>query len=143
MNYLPSTATFAQADSALLSESRTLMEMFGAPYGLIFDGRAGIGTGYDAAVRSNVIRIGAELGGGGRVSRANRSLCEEGIMRVLAHFGAVERGETVPADAVQFLGVASDAFVYASADGVFEPAVSLGDSVRTGDLAGLIIFQMP
>lgn len=140
LNYLPATVSLAADNPELLERSRQLMEVFGAPFGVLFEGRGGIGTSYDAAIRNKIIRIGTELGGRGWVHPDYRALCEQGVMRILAHFGVVEQEKTVPAGPVQFVKVPTQAFVYASADGIVEAAVSLGDHVRKGDLAGWIHF---
>lgn len=140
LNYLPSTVSLAADNPELLDQSKSLMTAFGAPYGVLFEGRGGIGTSYDAAMRNKVLRIGTELGGRGWVDSAYRILCEQGVMRVLAHVGVVVQDGIAPAGAVQFLSVPPAGFVYASANGIFEGAVALGDQVRAGDLAGHIYF---
>lgn len=140
LNYLPSTVSLASDNPELLDQSKALMAVFGAPYGVLFEGRGGMGTSYDAAIRNKIIRIGTELGGRGWVDPAYRALCEQGVMRVLAHFGVVAKDGIAPPGAVQFVSVPPAAFVYASASGIFEAEVALGDAVREGDLAGRIYF---
>lgn len=140
LNYLPATVSLAVDNPELLAQSRQLMEVFGAPYGVLFEGRGGIGTSYDAAIRNKIIRIGTELGGRGWVHPEYRALCEEGVLRILAHFEVIGQEKTVPPAPVQFVKVPSEAFVYASADGVFEAAVTLGDHVRQGEMAGWIHY---
>ncbi|HSV82776.1 MAG TPA: succinylglutamate desuccinylase/aspartoacylase family protein [Ramlibacter sp.] len=140
LNYLPSTVSLAVDNPELLARSRQLMETFGASYGVLFEGRGGIGTSYDAAVRNKIIRIGTELGGRAWVHPRYRDLCEQGALRILAHFGVIGADKTVPAGPVRFVKVPPEAFVYASADGIFEAAAELGDQVRQGDLAGRIYF---
>lgn len=140
LNYLPSTVTLAAEDLDTLRESKTLMSVFGAPYGVVFEGRAGIGSSYDAAIRNKIIRIGTELGGRGWVDPEYRRMCEFGVLRILAHFGVLESQDLPEPPAVKFVNVSSRSFVYAQAEGIFEAAVSLGDEVKAGDLAGRIYF---
>lgn len=140
LNYLPSSVTLAAGDSDLLSQSKKLMQLFGAPYGVVFEGRAGIGSSYDAAIRNNIIRIGTELGGRAWVDPKYREICENGVLRILAHFGVLRTQDLPAPPTVQFVNVGAKSFVYATADGIFEAAVSLGEAVKAGDLAGNIYF---
>lgn len=140
LNYLGSTVSLAADDPHLLEQSQEMMRVFGAPYGVLFESRGGIGSSYDAAVRNKIIRIGTELGGRAWVNPALRKLCEAGVRRVLAHLGVIPASLCEPAGPVQFMRVPPQAFVYASTDGIFEAAVSLGDHVNAGDVAGRIYF---
>jgi len=140
LNYLPSSVTLAADDTALLEQSKQLMRLFGAPYGVVFEGRAGIGSSYDAALRNKIIRIGTELGGRAWVNPAYRQICEDGVLRILGHFGVINTVDIPQPPEVRFVKVAAKSFVYATAEGIFEAAVSLGDNVKAGDLAGKIYF---
>lgn len=138
LNYLPSSTSLVETGKPADAESRRYMELFGAPYGLDFEGRRGTGSASDATARNNILRVGCEMGGNGWLSKEYRELCELGSKRILAHLGILD-GTGLPSPGkVNFLTVDKSCFVYAPMDGVFEPHAKLGATVRRGDLAGLI-----
>ncbi|MDA7417102.1 succinylglutamate desuccinylase/aspartoacylase family protein [Xenophilus arseniciresistens] len=140
LNYLPSTVSLAGDAPELLEKSKDLMQVFGAPYGILHEGRGGTGSSHDAAVQAGAIRIGTEFGGKGYADPGLRQLCEEGVRRTLSYLGVL-RGECfAPAGPVQFVRVPPSAYVYADATGLFESQVALGTKVKAGDLAGWTYF---
>ena len=140
--YLP-TAIIARSDDAELFAARlALLEAFGAPYGFMFPGgHAGGNSSMHAAARQGVVGLTTEMGGGGMVTPATLRLCEAGVRRVLHHLGVLPDLGDVPAsgETTRLLEAPDFSFfVYAPDDGVFEPLVELGATVRMGDPAGLI-----
>ncbi len=118
-----------------------LMEIFGAPVGSISDGAGGgASTTLSAAAQAcDVPALTAELGGGGCISRTGEAIATQGLRRVLRHIGILPDVETEPPPAVRIMRVeGSDAFIYASSHGIFEPCVGAGDSVQAGQCAGFI-----
>lgn len=140
LNYLPSVTSLLEPGNEASTEIQTYMDLFGAPYGLQFVGRRGIGSTSDAANRNNIIRIGCEMGGSGWACREYRELCELGSKRILQHVGILVNASLPSPGRVNFLTVDKDCFVYAETDGIFEPSAKLGDTVKKGDLAGLTYF---
>ena len=138
LNYLPSTTALSLLEPAQVARMKEYMSVFGAPYGLMFPGTAGIGTSADAAGRNGILRVGCEMGGRGFLHPAYRQMCEEGALRILQMEGVCAGRKLPQPGPVQFLTVNKNCYVYAFDEGLFEPKVQLGQSVASGDLAGLI-----
>lgn len=137
-------AAFVDRGSDPESEAKAieLLEVFGLPYGVLYrrDGFSSYSCG--AAMRQGVLSILTELGGAGTVSLPIQRLVDRGLLRLFAHFGVVDaqQDHTDPATMVQIVEEtdATDMMYYATAEGVMEPLVELGDRVKTGDPAAFI-----
>lgn len=142
--YLPSTIVSAEdADPGQLETKLEMARVFGAPYGFIFPvGHASGTTSSAAARRKGAISLGTEMGGSGTVTPECLRICEGGLRRVLRHLGVWNGPQSereAPAAETRMLAAPDwDSFTYAPDDGLFEPAVELGDWVTKGDLAGYI-----
>ncbi|MBS7706295.1 succinylglutamate desuccinylase/aspartoacylase family protein [Chelatococcus asaccharovorans] len=95
-----------------------------------------------AAERCGKPLISSELGGGGTVSTRGLAIAERGIRRTLAHLGVLtEYNDTDDSQPVRLVELGGDDyFVFASADGVYEPLKELGDVVAKGEPAARIWF---
>lgn len=117
-----------------------LCRLFGAPYQMTFaedtEGRY-ISA---AANRLGIASIGAELGGGGRLSSAYADLAYWGILRILKEMGAYPANlDKAPSLAgTEILPVKASQYCYALEPGVVEHLVSLGDRVKDGQLVARI-----
>ncbi|MEQ8967246.1 MAG: succinylglutamate desuccinylase/aspartoacylase family protein [Azospirillaceae bacterium] len=139
LHYLPSTIVARSADPGRDAANRAALEAFGTPYGFLVDlkeSRVLIG----AAERQGVVALNAELGGGAHVTPASVARTEGYLRNLLIHFGLVDRRpEDALSGAVRLMTISGPRYyVYAPEDGIFEPAVDLGDTVGEGDLAGLV-----
>jgi predicted deacylase len=131
LHYLP-VATFGEhADPDVQLRRLALARAFGLRNVLRFRSYEDRSTS-GAARRAGATRIGAEIGGPGTVGTI-----ADGVSRVLAWAGMVE-GPAPASEPRLLLTQRDEDFVYALSDGVFEPAVQLGDRVAAGDLAGHI-----
>lgn len=139
LNYLAASTSLPYADAGQRAQAQRLLQLFGLPYGLIFP-NGGIGSSFDAAQRNGILRIGTELGGRGWVHPGYRRQCEEGVRRILASQGVLAATDVAPPAAVRMMEVERRGYLFAQADGLFESAVRLGDTVQAGDLAGHIYF---
>src|SRR4029450_1279906 len=81
-----------------------------------------------------------ELCGGGTVTPRALRIAERGLRRALAHLGIMRLdpadAETLPPRRMPVAGYPF--YVYAQAEGVFEPLVALEDEVKVGQIAALI-----
>jgi len=140
MRYLPCATIIDHSDATERARRLALALAFGAPSVLI-NHAFGERTSTGAARRAGAVRIGAEIGGGGSMEKALVDLTFDGVMNTLAWSGIVPESfakqSQTPADAVYDVVQERD-YVYALSDGLFEPAVLLGDKVEEGDLAGLL-----
>ncbi|KRR13836.1 succinylglutamate desuccinylase/aspartoacylase family protein [Bradyrhizobium valentinum] len=142
--YLPSTVIIAPKSASQLRQSVDLLRVFGLPVGFATDAS----TGGDRSLTGACDRVGSvaclstELGGGGTVSRNLLRAAEGGLARVLHHIGVLTAAPKAPRFCpTQLLyRVRPNDFVYSPANGLFEPLVSLGDTVSDGQEAGRIHF---
>lgn len=118
-----------------------LLEVFGAPYSIRTDGSGGGGasTLYAAAVEHGLAAITTELGGGPGLSPEGRDLAEQGIRRVLRHYGIAPEIEATESRPTTMVGsVRREQSIYSPCDGLFEPLAKVGEEVRRGQRAGYL-----
>lgn len=142
--HLPCSLMRKSPDLDRRAQMVAMVKAFGAPIALVKSGQPleyglpdrGIAG---AAERCGVPLISSELGGGGAVDRQGLAIAEDGIRRVLHHLGVLKDPDVGPAPDCRLMEVAGSAdFVFASAGGVCEPLVGLGDRVETGQPAAMI-----
>jgi N2-acetyl-L-2,4-diaminobutanoate deacetylase len=70
------------------------------------------------------------------------AICRRGVRNVLAHLGVLPSEDASPprSDGTVLELPGTNAFVYATMDGVFEPLHQNGAEVRAGELAGRIHY---
>jgi predicted deacylase len=144
LHYLPSALARMHTDPHKKKAVEGLFDAFGAPISYLANmPQGGDQTLNGGADRAGKIGMGTELGGTGTVTPAILKIAEAGARRLLDHCGVTRRqlgdGAT-PGTRLMEVGGA-DFFVYAPEDGLFEPVVDLGDTVKAGDLAGLVHYQ--
>ncbi|RWM38704.1 succinylglutamate desuccinylase/aspartoacylase family protein [Mesorhizobium sp.] len=119
-----------------------LVRVFGAAVSYVTDGAGGGGntTLPAAAERLGVPVITTELGGGATLRREGKDLASAGVRRLLKYMG-VRDDDVQAAHATRLMEVPGrEYFLYADADGLFEPAVSIGEEVMEGQHAGFLHF---
>lgn len=126
---------------------RDLLSVFGAPWSVLTQGGGGGGatTFYATAAARGIPAITTELGGGATLSSSGLRIAEEGVRRVLAHFGIWQKAGSYETAATQFARVLPRTVsIYAPHSGLFEPLASPGDSVSAGQRAGLLYsYEQP
>lgn len=141
-NYLPTLLASPPADPGRNSEYRGLVEAFGAPRAMIMD-LLGEDRTYGAAVeRQGIFFLCGEFGGAAACSIEGVTIVEEGIGRLLVEMRMVDGAgapDAAAARPTRYLRVeGAPHYVFANAEGIFEPAFQLGDEVKAGQLAGHI-----
>jgi predicted deacylase len=132
-------------DPALLERTLALAAAFAAPFNVVFWGVDEGATLSSAVERRRLLSIGTELGGWGRVNVEGVRIAERGLRNVMKHLGMVDgRPDTAQRDgsaATRHMGVkGQQAYVFAPADGLFEPRHLAAQDVREGDVAGIVHF---
>ncbi|ASQ91835.1 succinylglutamate desuccinylase/aspartoacylase family protein [Streptomyces sp. 11-1-2] len=145
IEYLPVAVVARSDDPDRFAASLDMLKAFGMPTSMIIDHS----TGGDAALigacrRTGVFHLSTELGGGASVGREQVRLAEHGLLRLLHHVGLLRAPLTTepPTTTTMLHRTSAHEYIYAGSTerGLFEPLVSLGDSVRRGQVVGLIRF---
>ena len=139
----PSAIVEPAADPAHTARNMAAALAFDAPYTVVLDNLGEPRTATASAVRAGLVTVGTELGRGGAVSIDALTVGARGVRNVLAHLGVLEPdGEASETQSGSRVVQVPDetGYVYAPADGVFEPFHEKGDAVEEGAPAGLVHF---
>jgi hypothetical protein len=138
--YVPFASRHDGDDPALNARAQAALEAFAAPISLVWKGHRDGRYSPIAAQLRGVPQLGSEFGGGGGVNVEALAFVNAGLRRLLGHLG-IARIPDDPVPPTRFMSVpGNDWFVYAPDHGLFEPAVTLGATVRAGDLCGLVHY---
>jgi predicted deacylase len=140
LEYVPSSLSRWPADAKQRELLLGIHRVFGCELGLVAEGAIDDRTLSAAGLRHGGAHIACEIGGGGTLTPRTLKFAERGIRNLLVHVGVMTgEVEAVPPPRMMVIGGA-DHHVYAPARGLFEPAFSLGETVRKGQTAGFIHF---
>ena len=139
LDILPSAIIEPSNDADLHRRNIAAVQAFDAPYTVVISNLGDQRTATATACRAGLVTVGTEMRGCGTVSLDALAICRQGVRNVLRHLGVME-GKAPPARAdspiLELRG--PPAYVYASADGIFEPFHSNGEQVSAGQPAGRI-----
>ena len=139
---LPSAIVEPSDNAELLSRNIAAVQAFDAPLTVVISNLGDPRTATATASRAGLVTVGTEMGGGGTVSIDALALCRQGVRNVLAHLGMLPMHKAIQRQSdgqiLELPGV--DAYVFATADGVFEPFHANGRAVSAGEPAGRIHF---
>lgn len=135
LEFLPFAAYHELGDKAQQARCEAATRAFGAPYhlSLIEIDAAGM---YDTQAESmGKVFVSTELGGGGTASPRTVTVARRGVHNLLVHAGIL-RKDPVESDEsnIKLDMQQQDAYVFSQHNGLLEPCLGLGDSVRVGDL---------
>jgi predicted deacylase len=139
--YLPCSMPDWTSNCTLSRErANDLCRLFGAPYQITFDEDKEGRYISAAATRLGITSIGAELGGGGRLTGAYADIAYWGILRILKDMGSYTGSldKAPPLQKTEVLPVKASQFCYALEGGIVEHVVELGDRIKDGQLVALI-----
>ena len=143
LDILPSTVLEPTNDPVLHKRNVAAVRAFGAPLIVVVSNYGDSRTATAAACKAGLTTIGTEMGGGGTVRPEVLEICRRGVRNVLSHLGVMASkvaADESSAKAPLFHLPGSNAFVYATGDGIFEPFHPNGRSVRAGEPAGRIHY---
>lgn len=140
LNMIPSAIIEPTDDAALNARNVRAARAFDAPMTVVIGNLGDRRTSTATACRAGIVTVGTEMGGGGTVSPKALAICRRGARAVLAHLGLMESGTPEPPrnDGRVWELPGSNAYVFATVDGIFEPFHELGRLVRAGEAAGRI-----
>ncbi len=137
------TSIHSVPDTLQFSEMLKAAKLFDTPFVFLYSSQMASGLLTDEAEAEGKIAVGGEFGFGETVSRRGVRHAFEGMMNLMRRYGHlpgdVQRIDT-ERDGVPRVVSALDlgAYVPALRDGIWEPAVDLGDSVQKGDAIGYL-----
>jgi hypothetical protein len=140
LDLLPSAIVEPTDDPELHRRNVAAVLAFDAPMTVVVANLGEPRTATAAACRAGLVTVGTEMAGGGTVSLGALEICRRGVRNVLAHLGVLPPSAAAPkrGDGRILELPGADAFVYATADGVFEPFHANGAAVKAGEPAGRI-----
>lgn len=146
LDFVPSVVIHELSDKKQMDDTLEMLNVFGAPFGLILKEMDGDSM-FDTAVESQgKIFLSTELRGGGSVTPYAVQVGDNGVCNVLNKLGVAKIGKskytkynckqtptllTIPHE---------DCFVDAHENGLYEPVVELGQDVKEGETIGQIHF---
>ena len=144
LDILPSAIIEPSDDPDLRRRNVAAVRAFDAPLTVVISNLGEPRTATAAAIRAGLVTVGTEMAGAGKVSLDALAICRRGVRNVLAHLGVLEARHASPrshdSEILELAG--PNAYVFATADGVFEPFHENGHEVHAGDAAGRIHFVL-
>jgi predicted deacylase len=140
LDILPSAIIEPTDDPELRRRNVAAVRAFGAPLTVVISNLGEPRTATAAACRAGLTTVGTEMAGGGRVSLDALAICRRGVRNVLAHFEVIDprHAKTAEHDNVLLELPGTDAYVFATCEGIFEAFHPNGAEVRAGQPAGRI-----
>jgi predicted deacylase len=140
LDIIPSAIVEPTDDPQLHKRNVAAVQAFDAPMTVVIANLGEPRTATATACRQGLVTVGTEMAGAGTVSLDALKICRRGVANVLDHLGIVARDKPEPrrgdGQVLELPGTA--AYVYATADGVFEPFHANGAKVSAGQPAGRI-----
>jgi predicted deacylase len=143
LSIVPSAIIEPAPDPVHMKRNVDAVLAFNAPMTVVINNLGDPRTSTASSVRAGLTTVGTEMGGGGTVSPAALEVCRRGVRNVLGHLGVLPppKPAGMPRGETRIMEIpGADGYVYAIADGVFEPFHEKGASVRQGEPAGRIHF---
>lgn len=137
LDYLPFVSVRQSGDADLDARAMAAARAFGAPLIQVWGYSPDPRLSTAESNRQKIVSLGGEFGGGGAVSRRGLAIVERGLERLMAHLGIMAPlDESPPPPALEVEVQGRDHYVYAEANGLFEPLADLGESVLAGQPCG-------
>jgi N-alpha-acetyl-L-2,4-diaminobutyrate deacetylase len=137
LDFLPFAAAHILSDKALEARAFAAVAALGAPYSTRMLEIDSVGMYDTTAETMGKVFVTTELGGGGTSRAETVRIAKRGVANLLRHAGILT-GAVEPT-ATRWLDMPSgDCFSFAEEDGLIEPCVDLGETVRRGDVLARI-----
>jgi predicted deacylase len=135
LEYIPCAWGRLPDDPALASRTLAALMALGQERTVVVSATAHSGTLTSEAIAQGKLIAGTEIGGAGGVRPETVAAAERAARGFLAHLGLLPAEAAAP---TRLMRVRPAHFVRAPARGLFDPAFTLGDVVREGDIAGIL-----
>lgn len=133
LDFLPYAAAHALPDAAQEARCFAAVKAFAAPFSMRMIEIDAVGMYDTMAEAAGKVFVTTELAGGGTISARTAAIARRGVRNLLAHAGILQ-GEIGHAPTVWLDMPSQECFGFADTDGLLEPLVDLGESVRKGDV---------
>lgn len=140
MAHMPLSLVERQGSPEHFARMMELTRALGLPFALVAENGPDAPTSLGAAARAGAVGLSGEFGGGATVTPETMRITQSAVDNLLVASGVCEG--PVLLDALQrqesrLLALAShDQAIYAERPGWYEPARTVGDEVRAGEVAG-------
>jgi len=135
LEYIPCAWGKLHEDAALARRTVEALKALGQERTVVVSATAHGGTLTSEAIAQGKLIAGTEIGGAGGVRPATVAAAERAARRFLAHLGLLPPEPPMP---TRLMRLTPAHFVRAPGRGLFDPAFTLGDTVRAGDAAGTL-----
>ena len=135
LEFLPFAAYHELDDKTQQAACEAATHAFGAPYYLSLI-EIDAGGMYDTQAESmGKVFVSTELGGGGTTTLETADIGKRGVHNFLVHAGILDEEPLTSGESSVKLDMQQpNAYVFSHHNGLLDPCVSLGDSVKKGDL---------
>lgn len=127
-------------DADLYERNLALAKVFGLPLVWVLGGFNDARSLNSAAERAGVAMIATELGGGGGVDPEITDAAEAGLWNILRHVGVLKDASVSVADPHMVEIASPQHSLYAEGEGLFDRAITAGQTVRKGQIAGYLHY---
>lgn len=135
LEYIPCAWGRLNPEPALARRSLDALKALGQERTVVVGPTAHGGTLTSESIAQGKVIAGTEIGGAGGVRPDTVAAAERAARRFLAHLGVLPPEPLLP---TRLMTLKPAHFVRAPGRGLFDPAVTLGDTVRAGDAAGTL-----
>jgi predicted deacylase len=135
LEYIPCAWGRLNPEPALARRTLAALMALGQERTVVVSATAHGGTLTSESIAQGKLIAGTEIGGAGGVHPATVAAAERAARRFLAHLGLLPPEPQMP---TRLMRLRPAHFVRAPGRGLFDPAVTLGDTVRAGDAAGTL-----
>ena len=135
LEFLPFAAYHELDNKDQQARCEAATRAFGAPYHISLI-EIDAGGMYDTQAEDmGKVFVSTELGGGGTTNTHTVSVSKRGVHNFLVHAGILQKpAMESPVDNIELDMQQKNAYVFSEHNGLLEPCVDLGDSVKSGDL---------
>jgi predicted deacylase len=136
--YIPCAYLHWGGDAAFRRRKLAAAACFGAPHTVIAAAAGDPGSMTAECDRQGVVMVATEFGGGGTLDTALAGLARDCMLRLLAHAGVLGTDTPAPEPTRHIVLQPAARAPMARGAGIFEPQRRIGETVRAGELGGVI-----
>ncbi|HEY3148022.1 MAG TPA: N(2)-acetyl-L-2,4-diaminobutanoate deacetylase DoeB [Dongiaceae bacterium] len=133
LEFLPYCSAHRLPDKKQEAACVAAMHAFNAPYSMMMLEIDAVGMYDTAAEEMGKVFITTELAGGGTTRASTVAIAKRGVRNLLIHAGILNgKAEQIPSQMLDMPD--GDCFTFSEQDGLIEPCIDLGQTVRKGDV---------